>query len=343
MCSRPLISVIIPVYNGEKYLKEAIMSVTNQDCKDLEIIIVNDGSSDNSLKIAEALASEDSRIRVISKENGGVSVARNVGIDAAKGEYISFLDADDLWDKKFFSLETVTFIKDNETSDIFGFNSDCFDTDFNILDTYRVYDWVINGGKDKAVDTFYWIHFSSFLYKLDFLNKYNIRFPQGVKYSEDEYFRATCLYYSELVTCKDIIIFNYRYSPDSVTRGKGDNKEYARQKLNAYCLLKSFLYERYKEEGRDQKIHSTAVAQMFALSIDYWCQVGMDYKQLIDICSKESLIEDAKNNSYDFKIDDTTKSVLADFTKNTRMYYIKKRIYGIYYNIGKRIKGLIVK
>ena len=91
----PKVSVIIPVYNVEKYLRECLDSVVNQTLKDIEIICINDGSPDNSLAILEEYAKKDSRIIVISQENSGVSTARNVGIDLAKGDYLYFIDADD--------------------------------------------------------------------------------------------------------------------------------------------------------------------------------------------------------------------------------------------------------
>lgn len=93
--NRPLISVIVPVYKVEAYLKECIDSIRNQTYRNLEIILVDDGSPDKSGEMCDALAKEDPRIRVIHKENGGLSSARNAGLDVANGEYVSFVDSDD--------------------------------------------------------------------------------------------------------------------------------------------------------------------------------------------------------------------------------------------------------
>ena len=90
-----MISVIIPIYNVENYLKKCIESVINQTYKNLEIILVNDGSNDNSKNIIDEYSTIDNRIKVINKENGGLSDARNAGIEIAKGDYITFLDSDD--------------------------------------------------------------------------------------------------------------------------------------------------------------------------------------------------------------------------------------------------------
>lgn len=90
-----MISVIVPVYNVEKYLHKCVDSIINQTYKDLEIILVDDGSPDNCPKICDEYAQKDNRIKVIHKENGGLSSARNVGMKMAKGDYIAFVDSDD--------------------------------------------------------------------------------------------------------------------------------------------------------------------------------------------------------------------------------------------------------
>ena len=90
-----LISVVVPVYNVEKYIDRCLNSIINQTYRKLEIIIVNDGSTDNSRKIIDKFSKMDSRIIVIDKNNGGLSEARNVGINAATGDYITFIDSDD--------------------------------------------------------------------------------------------------------------------------------------------------------------------------------------------------------------------------------------------------------
>ena len=89
------ISVILPTYNNGKYIERAVNSVINQEVEELELIVINDGSTDNSAEILEDLAGKHSCIRVITQENRGVSAARNAGLDAASGEFVDFLDGDD--------------------------------------------------------------------------------------------------------------------------------------------------------------------------------------------------------------------------------------------------------
>ena len=99
-----LISIIVPIYNVEKYVEKCINSITRQTYKNLEIILVNDGATDNSKLICETLAKKDKRIKLINKENGGLSDARNVGIDNANGKYISFIDSDDYVEENYVEL-----------------------------------------------------------------------------------------------------------------------------------------------------------------------------------------------------------------------------------------------
>lgn len=102
--SNPLISVIVPVYNIEKYLERCVVSIKNQTYADVEILLVDDGSTDSSGKICDRMAEEDERIRVFHKENGGSSSARNVGIAEAKGEYLGFVDSDDYISENMYEL-----------------------------------------------------------------------------------------------------------------------------------------------------------------------------------------------------------------------------------------------
>ena len=93
---KPLVSVIVPVYNGEKFLRPCLMSILRQDMEDMEILVVDDGSRDGTWPLLEEIAREDERIRPIHQENGGVSSARNAALDVCRGTYIRFVDADDV-------------------------------------------------------------------------------------------------------------------------------------------------------------------------------------------------------------------------------------------------------
>ena len=134
----PKVSIIIPVYNTEEYLEETISTIMNQSLMDLEIIIVNDGSTDGSDDIIKNIASSDYRIKVIEQPNGGLSVARNSGTSAANGKYIYFMDSDDLLELDAMELCYAQCERDN--LDFVLFDAECFKKDNSSLywvDYYR--------------------------------------------------------------------------------------------------------------------------------------------------------------------------------------------------------------
>lgn len=142
MNETPLISVIIPIYNVEKYLSRCIDSVINQKYTNLEIILVNDGSPDNSLAICQEYKNKDKRIAVLNKPNGGLSSARNEGLNLCTGEYISFLDSDDwlnieAFDKGMNSLLTynadIVFWSYTKEFQNMSLKIDCIKTDKNTI------------------------------------------------------------------------------------------------------------------------------------------------------------------------------------------------------------------
>lgn len=114
---KPTISVIVPVYNVQKYLDECIKSILNQTFTDFELILVNDGSTDNSGSICDEYEKSEERVKVIHQENSGVSCARNKGIEISRGQYITFIDSDDFIDKFFFK-EAIKVLLENK-SDIY--------------------------------------------------------------------------------------------------------------------------------------------------------------------------------------------------------------------------------
>ena len=120
-----MISVIIPLYNKEKSIVSTIESVLSQTYKDWELIVINDGSTDNSLEVVKSfvdgLQIVDCRLKILSKENGGVCSARNMGIEEAKGEYIALLDADDLWEKEYLT-EQMRMVDDYSDAAMWGIN-----------------------------------------------------------------------------------------------------------------------------------------------------------------------------------------------------------------------------
>ncbi len=213
----PKVSVIVPVYNVEKYLCQCLDSLVNQTLQDIEIICINDGSTDGSPDILEKYAKKDSRITVINQKNQGVAVARNEGLAVACGAYIGFCDPDDWVDFDFF--EKLFLAADNGKFDIVKGN-------FNIVyDSGKTQNTEeINNIKDelntnniplKTFVTSWW----SAIYRTDFLNKYKIVFPQ-LAYKEDVAFLYKTLSAAENFKVVDDVFYHYFKRKGSLTDQK---------------------------------------------------------------------------------------------------------------------------
>ncbi len=188
------ISVIIPIFNTGKYLTKCIDSIINQTIKDIEIICVNDCSTDNSLEILKDFAKKDNRVKIIDlKENKGVSNARNLGIDSAQGEYIYLIDSDDWLDQNYLE-EMLKKIKETNSNIIINANfvNEYDDktkkaySNFNFLTKdFEIFD-------SKTVQKFFPPVIWTRLYKRDYLKKYNFKFPMVKCGAEDIYFAYAC-------------------------------------------------------------------------------------------------------------------------------------------------------
>ena len=185
-----LVTIIIPVYNVEKYLKSCVESLTKQTHKDIEIILVDDGSPDNSGILCDTLAETDSRIVVIHKENGGVSSARNAALDIMKGDFVTFVDGDDYVDEDFISCMYNAITKNNADIATCGHYRVEFDGTLKSIYTLsdNADDIICKTGIESLTDMFYGETCSassgSKLYKKSFFDK--LRFP-GYVMGEDTY------------------------------------------------------------------------------------------------------------------------------------------------------------
>lgn len=180
-----VISIVIPLYNKEKAIVQTIQSVLNQSYSDFEIVIVDDGSTDNSASVVESF--NDTRIKLIRKENGGVCSARNRGIIEAKGELVALLDADDLWDKDYLK-EQVQMIEDFPEASMWGINfAEMSDGKLvrklatGLPDGFRGYVEDYYGLKGRISDLF---SSSSVVIRKDVFDKVGM-FDERIKYAED--------------------------------------------------------------------------------------------------------------------------------------------------------------
>lgn len=244
-----MISIIVPVYNVEKYIERCIKSLLQQSYKDLEIILVNDGSKDKSGEICEFWKKKDSRIKVIHKENGGLPSARNEGLKNANGENILFVDSDDFLIKNacqtlslYLNYDMVLFkyYRLKKKGEIIKFNSPETEGVYfgeqiiNLLINSLGYSY-LNKRQSIKVTHSAWRS----MYKKDIIDSWNLCF-KNIKYIEDFFFH---LDYIE--KCKKILILNkyiyvYRENPDSIINSyKKNQSEVTKMYLNKILSYKN--------------------------------------------------------------------------------------------------------
>lgn len=216
MCkSNPTISIIVPVYKVEKYLNRCVDSILNQTYTDFECILVDDGSPDKCGQICDEYAELDKRIRVIHKENGGLSDARNVGIDAAKGEYISFIDSDDWIHPQMIEILYGGIIHNGVLMSICAYKETESYIAFNKVEAYQ---FTISNGMDFLVNNNVTavVAWNKLYHKKLFKG---IRYPYG-RIHEDEFTTYKLLYKAgDIAYCNEMLYYYFRNN-DSITKSK---------------------------------------------------------------------------------------------------------------------------
>ena len=208
------VSVIIPVYNVEKFILKTVESVMNQDYKDVEIILVNDGSPDNSAQIIDELAKRDSRIICIHKENGGVSSARNAGLKIATGEYVTFIDGDDWVEPNYISYLLELVEKNNceigmNKNNYSDYSMNSSDKEY-VVEAEKAIEWIYLGDIFVAV----W----NKIYKMSFLRDNDILFDEKIWYGEGMLFNIDCLQFVDRVAVGEKCVYHQVSNPNSAMR-----------------------------------------------------------------------------------------------------------------------------
>ena len=222
------ISVIVPIYNVEKYIDRCIKSIVNQTYKNLEIILINDGSLDKSGQICDTWESKDNRIKVIHQMNSGVSVARNTGLENATGEYVTFVDSDDYIEPKYCEILKCR-LEENNVDIIYCnvFNKKHVDTNKITRWSTREYDPVF-----KMPHCFVW----GALYKSKILQE--IRFDNDLFVAEDSYFFVQAVKRSRYIAHVDTALYHYVYYSDSAFHGNFNPKKFTElESWSRICLL----------------------------------------------------------------------------------------------------------
>lgn len=237
------ISVIIPIYNSEKYLKETIESILNQTYKNLEIILINDGSKDDSLEIIKEYKTKDERIKIIDQKNAGVSAARNIGIKNATGDFIAFNDADDISMPERFDRQISEFKKDKDLK-ICGAKANLIN-EFNIKIGAFEYPPLLD--KEIKIKSIYKYPFitSTLMIRKDILKddkkKEESLFDTKIKFAEDYEFITKYIYKYK---CKNIDshLINYRIHTAQATNKKLKMKVGA-MKMRILALFRFLKYK----------------------------------------------------------------------------------------------------
>lgn len=218
------VSIIVPVYNVEKYLKRCLDSLVNQTLKDIEIICINDGSTDGSLAILNEYVRNDDRIVVINQENSGQSVARNRGIDVAKGEYLGFVDSDDWVSEDYFEKLHNSAIQNNAEIAVGGiirlhkfnrrkfltFAKETVTNDVNLKFELC----------DMPEKSYVW----NKIYKSSKLKEIGLKFEEGIVFEDCIFTPQALFYFDKMVTVPDTYYFYWRRSDSTVTRKDGKSR-----------------------------------------------------------------------------------------------------------------------
>lgn len=213
-----LISIIIPVYNGEKHIKECLSTIMNQSYTNIEIIVVNDGSKDKTSKIVDELSKIDKRIKLINKANTGVSDSRNTGIKSANGDYIMFLDSDDFINNKCIENLVPNLIKNDIV--LFGFKvngSSNRKNDTKELKKINSFDSKSVLEKIICVKNCIYGYVWRAIFSRKLLLENNLMFSYGIRISEDYLFLVQSIYYSNNIYIDSSEYYIYNVNEGSTT------------------------------------------------------------------------------------------------------------------------------
>ena len=307
--ARPIISVVIPVYNVEKYLKRCLDTIINQTLRDIEIILVDDGSKDKSGLMCDEIKATDSRIKVIHQPNGGLGFARNSGLKAASGEYISFIDSDDyvsldMYEKLYECLKgsgaetcifglhkvrngEIIYTRTNDLKGTFRGQEAFTDIFLNVLGTEPSYP------HDFRI---LWQSSCLSLYSMDLIRKYNICFPsegEFVTFNEDIFFNMDYYIRTSSVTILNEPFYYYCENQNTITTSfKADRfmkevNHYGEQIKRAAGYLTDT--EKYRKAEERMQRSFLASARYCVMLVSAFCSFREGCLHIMEICNNPVL------------------------------------------------------
>lgn len=330
------VSVVIPVYNVEKYLSQCLDSVCNQSYNDIEILCVNDCSPDNSLEILEVYAKNDSRIKIINRlHNGGLSAARNTGLDHATGEYVYFIDSDDWIDIDY--IENMMVNAQFSQSNIILNTNIFFEYENKKISSHQYAGYLTADYQENiflksqsCIFNIIWNTCCHF-YKLDFLKKYNLRFPEGFL-SEDLFFQAVTYSYSDEIFITRTGRYHYRIREDSICGEYRKNADF--QIISTLKILKE-IYNFYSKRNLLDTIKAKLFVNLYngldkvedfekiILQIkNYFLMIKpyVDKNHGLYLKSELSFFDDVLNDSQQINPKKYLKIFYFDLLKNNKKY-----------------------
>jgi glycosyltransferase involved in cell wall biosynthesis len=303
------VSVIVPVYNASQYISKTLDSIINQDFDGFEIIVIDDGSSDNSLEIInEVLMNCEIPHKIIHQENAGVSVARNMGIDASKGEYLVFVDADD-------------YVSSNHLSSLYNGK-----TDFSLtlyakkqgdkltsLDTYEQDMMSSHDFIKMELNMQITFNFFQLMYKSEIIKGNNVRFTPGIVYGEDTEFAHKALNYGDTIAINNEVTYFYVQHSDSAI----NTTEYRRFGIvEIFENIAEFYKQNGKEEFSDLIITSRIPKAIFG-NMNFFFYNGYDFDEVMAKMKELNLLEKLSKYQGDSKF----KMKIRLFLLNPKLYY----------------------
>ena len=334
------ISVIVPVYNTEKYLDRCIKSLLNQSIADVDIVLVDDGSTDSSPAICDSYAKDHECVQVIHKQNAGQGLARNDGIKVARGKYIAFLDSDDYYDCD--ACKRLVHVMEDTGADICSYGYQIDDKDGNPVRKPEVRDREYTGSevKDEFIlhffgdsltdDNLRGVSSCMSVFKKSLIDKNGISFPsERVVASEDTAFCLEyCKYASKAVTISDSL---YHYIQNESSFSQGYREDRPRLMKAHISMLNKFANEFDNLDSVKDRIAMTA-----------WINLIAFFKQVYRAFDKKEALKRYKEISEDAVIKDALKSLLYRSlpAKQKLLYYaVRNKWTGIVYTlVGIRAK-----
>ncbi len=314
------ITLIIPVYNVADYLEDCLNSVISQNYDNYEVICIDDGSTDNSLQILEECASKDERIKIINQSNQGLSCARNVGIKAASGDYIFFLDSDD-----WIELNTLEILSKNiSNEDFIAFNGRRFFEDGTVetpdkgINEPEMTGWDYYNKYALKPHKFHFVCAVLRLYKREFLLKYGLFFEKGL-YHEDNLFTPIACSYAKKVKVIPDILYVYRIRKGSISQTRNKKRVYDLVYV-ANNLAEFFI----PQKDINKEIIYRTISNEYMLAFRY-----MFYYKLHDKKLKESI----DWNSY---------RIVAQYPRHRRIYNLIK-LHPVFFKMYLRVELTLKK